>query len=87
MLPAGSAASIPTHECGGLSPRFGKEEGKLDGLPRNEQATALVAFPSPREMMETLRTNPDIIFVGEITDTEVDYIAGDVLVCESSELK
>ncbi len=29
----------------------------------------------------------DIIFVGEITDTEVDYIAGDVLVCESSELK
>ncbi len=63
------------------------EEGKLDGLPRNEQATALVAFPSPREMMETLRTNPDIIFVGEITDTEVDYIAGDVLVCESSEVK
>jgi hypothetical protein len=28
VLPAGSAASIPTHECGGLSPRFGKKRGQ-----------------------------------------------------------
>src|SRR5437870_2853934 len=50
------------------------EESKLEGLPRNEQATALVDFPSPREMMEMLRANPDIIFVGSLDDIEVDYI-------------
>src|SRR3989442_13800978 len=61
------------------------EESKLEGMPRNEQATALVDFPSPREMMEMLRMNPDIIFVGDITDMEVDYIAGTVLVCQNEE--
>ena len=63
------------------------ETGKLDGLPRNEQATALVDFPSPREMMEVLRKNPDIIFVGDISDMEVDYIAGTVLVCKDEEVQ
>jgi hypothetical protein len=61
------------------------DESKLLGLPRNDQATAMVNFPSPREMMETLRTNPDIIFVGEIDDIEVDYIAGTVLLCKDEE--
>src|SRR5947207_1542345 len=63
------------------------EESKLEGLPRNEQATALVDFPSPREMMELLRKNPEIIYVGEIRDDEVDYIAGTVLVCENHEVE
>src|SRR5881398_2792589 len=49
------------------------EESKLLGLLRNEQATALIDFPSPREMLELLRAHPEIIFVGEITDSEVDY--------------
>src|SRR5436190_10613615 len=63
------------------------DESKLLGLPRNDQATALVDFPSPREMMETLRTNPDIIFVGEIDDIEVDYVAGTVLLCKDEEVQ
>ncbi|SRR6266516_689974 len=63
------------------------EESKLEGLPRNAQATALIAFPTPREMLELLRANSDIIFVGEITDGEVDYVAGTVLVCQDEEVR
>ena len=61
------------------------EESKLEGLPRNEQATALIDFPSPSEIRAMLAARHDIIFVGD--PDEPDYIAGDVLVCESSEVK
>ncbi len=61
------------------------EESKLESLPRNEQATALVDFPSPGEIRAMLKAHPEIIFVGELD--EQDYIAGNVLVCKSSEVK
>jgi Domain of unknown function (DUF3846) len=61
------------------------EEGKLLGLPRNEQATALCDFPSPETIKETLAQYPDVIFVGEID--QVGYIVGTVLVCESREVQ
>ena len=61
------------------------EESKLEGLPRNEQATALIDFPSPDEIRAMLAARNDIIYVGD--PDEQDYVAGDVLVCESSEVK
>ena len=60
------------------------EEGKLIGLPRNEQATSLIDYPSPDELRAMLAANPEIIFVGDLD--EADYIAGDVLVCRSDEI-
>ena len=61
------------------------EESKLLDLPRNAQATALIAFPSPDEIRAMLAVRNDIYFVGD--PDEQDYVAGDVLVCESSEVK
>src|SRR5437773_11510633 len=51
------------------------EESKLEGLQRNEQATTLIDYPSPREMLEVLRAHPEIISIGEISEEEIDYIA------------
>ncbi len=42
-LPAGSAACIPSHECGGLTPRFDNEVSTLPWLLR-----------SPMEMREQM---------------------------------
>ena len=70
------------------------EEGKLTGKLRNERATQLAGFVSPKQliarMLRERDTGIDVIWVGEkITDdmTEVDYIVGDVLVCADEELR
>ena len=57
------------------------------GLPRNEKATQLAGFPSPRELMERLREEQPDFFVGQVTDTETGYIPGDVLVGTEHELR
>ncbi len=61
------------------------EEGKLKGLPRNEQATSLIGYPSPDELRVMIAANPEIIFMGDLD--EADYIASDVLVCRSDEIQ
>ena len=70
------------------------EEGKLTGKPRKERATRIAGFVSPKEMVIKLlrrrMEGPYTIWAGEpITDmtTEVDYIAGDVLVCAIQQLR
>ena len=65
------------------------EESKLLDLPRNEQATALVGFLSPAEIrarLAELEAQGVDVFYGSDLD-EPDYIAGTVLVCQSSEVK
>jgi Domain of unknown function (DUF3846) len=63
------------------------ESGKLLDLPRNEQATALVDFPSPAEITKLRLAHPEIIFIGDLSGDEADYIAGTVLVCQSEEVQ
>lgn len=70
------------------------DEGKLTGKPRNERATRLVGFASPGQVVaELLRLREEgieVFWAGEpITDmtVEVDFIAGDVLVCENDEVR
>ncbi len=64
------------------------EEGKLEGLPRNEQATALVDFPT-REDYDRLKAvlGDALILVGDPSDLAADFIAGTVLVCLSKEVE
>lgn len=62
------------------------EEGKLEGLPRNEQATKLAELPTVEEriaQMQALRESG--VFVIDATMGEEDYIAGNVLVCKDEE--
>ncbi len=65
------------------------EEGKLLELPRNEQATSLVGFPTPEErearIAEYKQAGIDVLFVGD--PNEADWIAGTVLVCENDEVQ
>ncbi len=65
------------------------EEGKLLELPRNEQATALVGFPTPEERQARIaaykQAGIDILFVGD--PNEADWIAGTVLVCDNDEVQ
>jgi hypothetical protein len=62
------------------------EEGKLLGLPRNEQATALVDFPSQEDIALLKWLYGDqVIIVGEV-GAEADYVAGTVLVCQDHEV-
>ncbi len=65
------------------------EEGKLEELPANAQATALVGFPSPQERQQTIEAYQqqgiDVIFVGD--PLVADWIAGTVLVCENDEVR
>jgi len=65
------------------------EEGKLLGLPRNEQATALAALPTLAELAEAKALFGDaLILVGyDLESEEADYIAGDVLVCDEQEVQ
>jgi hypothetical protein len=65
------------------------EEGKLYGLPRNEQATALAALPTLAELAEAKALFGDaLILLGyDLTSEEPDYIAGDVVVCEEQEVQ
>ncbi len=62
------------------------EEGKIEGLPRNEQATALVNFSSPAELAEMQEQYPFFVIVGDIGD-EADYIVGDALLCNTDDVR
>lgn len=64
------------------------EEGKVYGLPRNEQATALADLPTPADLAHMKEILGDaLILVGyDLESEESDYIAGDVLVCEDHEV-
>jgi len=70
------------------------EEGKLTDKPRNERATLLADFATPKqliaEMSRMREAGVSVAWVGEpITSmaTEVDYIVGDVLICNSGEVR
>lgn len=65
------------------------EEGKLYDLPRNAQATALAALPTPADLAQARAILGDaLILVGyDLESEEPDYIAGDVLVCKDHEVK
>lgn len=60
------------------------EEGKLFGLPHNEEATRLITFPTV-EQQRAMAATPGIIFAGD--PNQEDYIVGTVLVCENHELR
>ena len=63
------------------------EEGKVLGLPRNEQATALVHWLSSEEI-ERIKAmyGGQVMIVGDV-GAGTDYIAGTVLVCRSDEVR
>jgi Domain of unknown function (DUF3846) len=62
------------------------EEGKLEGLPRNDQAGALVELATPESLAAMKEEWGDaLIIVGDLD--EEDYIAGTVLVCRDDEVK
>ena len=65
------------------------EESKILDLPRNDQATALVDFPEPAEilarMAELKAQGVNVFFAGDLD--EPDYVAGTALLCESHEVK
>lgn len=65
------------------------EEGKLYNLPRNAQATALAALPTPADLAQLRAMLGDaLILIGyNLESEEPDYIAGDVLVCENHEVQ
>ncbi len=70
------------------------EEGKLRDMPRNERATILADFVTPMQLVALLlqarEAGITVMRLGEpITDmtTEVDYIAGDVLICNANEVR
>jgi hypothetical protein len=80
----GAIEIIPTKEPGQIMVL--NDEGKLLGLPRNEQAGALVNLRTPEDIAELQRLLGDsLIIVGD--PDEPDYIAGTVLVCRSDEVR
>ena len=65
------------------------EQGKVEGLARNEQATALADLPTPearKKAVEDARRRGIDVFLAFDPDEE-DYIAGTVLVCEQHEVQ
>lgn len=66
------------------------EDGK-DILPRNERATELAGFITAGEMRKRLvAMGDDVFFAGELPeddDAPADYVCGDVLICEQSEVQ
>ncbi len=62
------------------------EEGKLLGLPRNEQAGLLVDLMTPEKIAEMKQLYGDSLIIAGDPD-EPDYIAGTVLVCEDHEVR
>ncbi len=69
------------------------EDGKLANKPRNERATRLANFVSPKQLISDMlrirESGIDVIWMGEpITDntTEVDSIVGDVLIAIENEV-
>ncbi|GHO48479.1 DUF3846 domain-containing protein [Ktedonospora formicarum] len=70
------------------------DEGKFAPRPRNERATRLVGFAPPSQivtqMLALREAGVHLIWTGEtLTDltTEVDWIAGDALLCCSEEIR
>lgn len=71
------------------------EEGKWAQKPRNERATKLAQFVSPKEMVEWLlkmrEQGVNVLRVADqpLTDfsEESDWIVGDALICNDEELK
>jgi hypothetical protein len=65
------------------------EEGKLCGLPRNAQATALVDLPTPADLAQAKAMFGDALIVvsDDLESEEADSIVGDVLVCEDYEVQ
>jgi uncharacterized protein DUF3846 len=64
------------------------EEGKLDGLPCNEQATKLAELPTEAEWEEYIKKVEEAgVAVIDARMEGEDYIAGDVLVCENREFR
>lgn len=62
--------------------------------PRNERATALAGFVTPKQMVTALlrmrEAGVNVLWIGEpLTDlsVEVDCVVGDVLVCHEEELQ
>ena len=69
-------------------------EGKFEDKPRNERATLIANFVSPKTLVaELLRLRESGIAVIRaglpLTDEtmETDYIAGDVLICNHNEVR
>lgn len=70
------------------------DEGRFAKKPRNERATALAGFVTPKQMVTALlrmrEAGVNVLWMGEpLTDlsVEVDCIVGDVLVCREDELR
>ncbi len=65
------------------------EEGKLHGLPRNEQATKLAALPNPEERWKAKLVWEEMGYsvINTMDSDEEDYIAGDVLICRNDEFR
>jgi hypothetical protein len=71
------------------------EESKLTQKPRNERATQLAGFVSPKELIAKMlrlhEAGVQVFWMGEepLSDemTEVDSIAGDVLLCAHDEIR
>lgn len=68
------------------------EEAKLTSKPPNRRATELVPFLRVGEWQALLAASPRLIVASPVdwqtlpASAKVDWIAGDVLVCESHEL-
>ncbi len=65
------------------------DTGRLDGLPRNEQATALAKLTTAEERanLKSALADSGIDFVDLNPPGEDDYVAGTVLVCERWEVE
>jgi hypothetical protein len=65
------------------------EESKLLDMDRNDKATALAALPSAEERNEAIRQmrGQGTIVINTMGPDEEDFIAGNVLVCKSSEVR
>lgn len=65
------------------------DTGRLDGLPRNEQATALAKLTTAQERakLKNSLASSGIRFVDLNPPGEEDYVAGTVLVCEPYEVE
>jgi hypothetical protein len=65
------------------------ESGKLLGLPRNDQATALLHLPTPRQIAVLRQVLGNrLVYLGPDLEKEGDdYVPGTVLVCEVYEVE
>ncbi len=65
------------------------ETGRIEGLPRNEQATLRAKLATPQEKAASKKllesTGFSVIVFGNLD--EPDYVAGNVLVCERREVE